>query len=260
MKFAAQGTRPVGEKQSPDPELRSQNHKRMFSPSQAGSPPGDTPPALSKAFGPKSVPASWGRAAQETSQSWTQVAGEGRKESRTHITWQAGVGTGTRAQASLLPSPSFSATLCPSLPRSEAEDKEEASWLHRGATEAAGGSPVQGQSWGWPPTLPQGDRAPRPHGSRKPLKVRTPGDAHLLQCVHHGLQVHALGELFLPSARAKRDRWSDGGLPMPVKPSDTMPAPTQARQAGRSQKSISACPPGAPTLGEGDSQVDKPPQ
>lgn len=62
MKFAAQCTQQVGVKQSPDPELPRQNHKRIFAP---GAPP--TP--RHKAFGPQSVLASWDWAAQETIQS-----------------------------------------------------------------------------------------------------------------------------------------------------------------------------------------------
>ena len=56
-----------------------------------------------------------------------------------------------------------------------------------------------------PPASPF-DRVPR----SQPLPV---GTSYLLQRVHHGLQVHALGELLLPPATAKRDRRSEGGLP-----------------------------------------------
>lgn len=96
---------------------------------------------------------------------------------------------------------------------------------------AAGGSTEQGLSQEWPRALPHQAGAPQPHGSHEPLPVGTSEGAHLLQCVHHGLEVHALGEFFLPSARAKKDRRSEGGLPGPVQPSDTMQHPPRSSQS-----------------------------
>lgn len=44
-----------------------------------------------------------------------------------------------------------------------------------------------------------------------------PEGSYLLQRVYHGLKVHALSKLLLPSAKVKKDRGSDGGgLYVPV--------------------------------------------
>lgn len=101
---------------------------------------------------------------------------------------------------------------------------------------ATGSSTEQGLSQEWPRALCHRDSAPWPHGSREPLPVGTSEGAHLLQRVHHGLEVHALGKLFLPPARVDKDRWSEGGLPVPVQPSDTMPAPTLGLSPGQARK------------------------
>lgn len=56
-----------------------------------------------------------------------------------------------------------------------------------------------------------------------------PAKSYLLQCVHHGLKVHAFGQLFLPSATAKKDKWSEDLL-LPGSPQFPPSSSTQGRE------------------------------
>lgn len=90
---------------------------------------------------------------------------------------------------------SFAATLCgPCL--AAKPGTEEAPWLHQGETEAAGNHRIGAGNC--------------PLRTVPLLIGRDLWGSYLLQRVHHGLQVHALGQLLLPSVRAKKDRRSEG--------------------------------------------------
>lgn len=89
--------------------------------------------------------------------------------------------------------------------------------------------------------------------STEPIRAGSPStpagpsdDSHLLQGVHHGLQVHALGQLFFPPAKAKKDRCSEGNFPTPVQSSHTAPAATLGLG-----DPIPACPQELPARGGG---------
>lgn len=75
-----------------------------------------------------------------------------------------------------------------------------------------------------------------------------PAKSYLLQCVHHGLKVHAFGQLFLPSATAKKDKWSEDLL----LPGSQPPVPTLIFHTGQRDASENlVCLQGAPSIEEG---------
>ena len=127
----------------------------------------------------------------------------------------------------------------PSQPQSRGDGR--GSWLHRGEAEL---TQPRGCAGNRPPAPPL-DRVARP----QPLPV---GTSYLLQRVHHGLQVQALGELLLPPATAKRERRSEGGLPRAAHPQAQCQHPPwmAPRWLRKVQQGLQPCLcPGAPRQG-----------
>lgn len=219
VRFAAQGTQQAGEERGPDTELRSQNSKGRSPRPPRRARLGRSPrwrragwhgvDASPRCLAPSRFLKTGGEGLRDRTVQASdggKKAGEGSHFLKVTSKARTAPGLGPR-----LPDPYTHDFLGWSLPSSEAGGVEEplGSMEERlRLQEVTQGRGYAGNCSQLCPlkTVPLGHVA-----LPEPLPGGTSEGSYLLQRVHHGLQVHALGKLLLPSARAKRDRWSVGG-------------------------------------------------
>lgn len=163
-------------------------------------------------------------------------------------------------QTCLFPSLSFSTILCQALPRSEAGDKEEASWLHLGATERAGAAQCRGSAG---TGLRLHLLKTVPLGHTVPTSLSWSGPPGALTSCSVSTMVCKFMRLASSSSHLQEPRRTGGQtVASPCQSSPQIPcqqppwACLQAGQARCCRESLPACPPGAPSQQEGDSQVN----